>query len=48
MGAPLAVTTYTWYCPCGREHRRRHERLVSAFLGAARGRVDVLTLDTDI
>jgi hypothetical protein len=41
--------TYTWYCPCGRPpHTRRHARLVAAFLGAARGQVDVLTLDTDI
>jgi hypothetical protein len=46
MGHPSP--TYTWGCRCGRPHRRRHERLVAAYLGAAAGRVDYLILDRDV
>jgi hypothetical protein len=45
-GAP--APTYNWHCPCGQEHRRRHTRLVSAYLGTAAGRVDYLTLNRDM
>jgi len=46
MGHP--APTYTWRCPCGQEHRCRHERIVSAYLGAAAGSVDYLTLGRDL
>ena len=49
MGHP--APTYTWHCPspnCGKEHRCRHERIVSAYLGAPAGRVDYLTLGVDL
>jgi hypothetical protein len=46
-GAP--APTYTWRCHCGHPpYRRRHERLVGAYLSTPAGSVHYLILDRDV